>query len=89
MSENTNSTGHLVEVRDLCKYFSLKGRRKLHAVDHVNLTIDAGKTLGIVGESGCGKSTLGPHDAALAGTYGRTDPLRRAGYYKSQQAGNP
>lgn len=59
MSENTNSTGHLVEVRDLCKYFSLKGRRKLHAVDHVNLTIDAGKTLGIVGESGCGKSTLG------------------------------
>lgn len=26
------------------------------AVDHVNLTIESGKTLGLVGESGCGKS---------------------------------
>ncbi len=31
----------------------------LHAVDDVNLTIEQGKTLGVVGESGCGKSTLG------------------------------
>lgn len=31
----------------------------LHAVDHVNLSIEKGQTLGVVGESGCGKSTLG------------------------------
>ena len=31
----------------------------LHAVDDVSLSIDTGKTLGVVGESGCGKSTLG------------------------------
>ena len=31
----------------------------LHAVDNVNLTINKGCTLGVVGESGCGKSTLG------------------------------
>ena len=31
----------------------------LHAVDDISFTIEAGKTLGIVGESGCGKSTAG------------------------------
>ena len=48
----------LLEVRDLKKYFHNKAGM-LHAVDGVNFTLEAGKTLGVVGESGCGKTTLG------------------------------
>ena len=48
----------LVEIVDLQKYFNTP-KGKLHAVDHVNMKFEAGKTMGVVGESGCGKSTLG------------------------------
>lgn len=48
----------LIEVRDLKKYFKTTSG-ELHAVDGVSFDIQAGQTLGVVGESGCGKSTLG------------------------------
>ena len=52
----------LVEIRDLKTYYedgSLFTDQPVKAVDEVNLHIERGETLGLVGESGCGKTTLG------------------------------
>jgi oligopeptide/dipeptide ABC transporter ATP-binding protein len=48
-------TNHLLEIRNLKTYFEVR-KSLLKAVDDVSLSIEVGKTLGLVGESGCGKS---------------------------------
>lgn len=47
-----------IEIKNLKKYFHTPVGL-LHAVDDVNMSINRGETMGVVGESGCGKSTLG------------------------------
>lgn len=54
----------LISTKNLTKVYTVKSGRgfkkePLPAVDHVNLEIKKGQSLGLIGESGCGKSTLG------------------------------
>lgn len=55
----------LLQVEHLSVHYPIKGgffskvTGHLHAVDDVSFSIEAGTTLGLVGESGCGKSTIG------------------------------
>jgi len=56
---------NLVEVKGLKTHFPIKAGvlsrtvGQVKAVDGVSFKIEAGKTLGLVGESGCGKTTVG------------------------------
>ena len=66
MSENI-----ILQARNLKKYYG-KGETQVHALDGVNLEIEAGKFVAIVGTSGSGKSTLlnmlGGLDTPTSGT---------------------
>ena len=54
----------LLEVENLKVHYPVRGswfrpKRFVRAVDGVSFSLEAGETVGLVGESGCGKSTLG------------------------------
>src|ERR1700755_1488346 len=49
------SDGPLLNIRGLKKYFSTDDGI-VQAVDGVDITVDRGETVGVVGESGCGKT---------------------------------
>lgn len=63
---------HLIEIKDAYKIYN-PGENEVRAIDGVNLTIDKGDYVSIIGQSGSGKSTLmnmlGLLDVLTSGTY--------------------
>ncbi len=66
MSQTTSNAAALLQVRDVKTHFDIVAKggffwqkpATLKAVDGISFDLNAGETLGVVGESGCGKSTL-------------------------------
>ena len=62
----------LIEIRDIYKIYN-PGENEVRALDGINLTVEHGEFLAIVGQSGSGKSTLmnmlGLLDIPTSGTY--------------------
>ncbi len=62
----------LVEIRDMCKIYN-PGENEVRALDHVDVSIQKGEFVAIIGQSGSGKSTLmnmlGCLDVPTSGTY--------------------
>ena len=62
----------LIQVKDLCKVYN-PGENAVHALYHVDLTVEKGEFVAIIGQSGSGKSTLmnmlGCLDVPSSGSY--------------------
>ena len=62
----------LITIRDMCKIYN-PGENEVRALDHINLTINRGEYVAIIGQSGSGKSTLmnmlGCLDVPTSGDY--------------------
>ena len=66
-------SGSMIQTKDATKTFMIssgffQGKRPLHAVNGVNLTVSQGEVVALVGESGCGKTTLAKMIKTLWGT---------------------
>jgi len=84
MNTNNKDSTTLIKIKDLTKLYPIqrgfwsKTTDHIQALKNINLEINSGEVLGIVGESGCGKSTLGKLILALI------EPTSGEVYYKGK-----
>lgn len=57
--------GEFIKVEHLCHAYSAGNDEQRLALDHINLTINAGEFVAVIGSNGSGKSTLAKHFNAL------------------------
>ncbi len=69
---------HVIVTSGLCRTFHV-GESDVHAIDHIDLTVDRGEFVAVMGPSGSGKTTLmnilGCLDRADAGEYRLLDQV--------------
>ncbi len=58
MSDALNTKNNIVTLKDVELSFRLGKNKNIKVLDKLNLEIESGKVLGLVGESGCGKTTV-------------------------------
>lgn len=72
LDKNTTSSTPLIEIKNMNKYYPV-GKEQLHVLKNLDLTIERGEFLMIMGKSGSGKTTLmniiGFLDQSTDGTY--------------------
>ena len=77
--------GALLEVKDLKTHFRTP-RGIVRAVDGVTLSLERGRTLGVVGESGCGKTVL---SRSIMGLLPKRDVVREGSVlFEGREIGN-
>lgn len=48
----------ILQIKNMSKSYILPGKKELKILENVNLEVEQGQSIAIIGESGCGKSTL-------------------------------
>ena len=75
----------LMEIRDLTHVYSGGTPFEKTALDHLSLTLEAGRTIGLIGHTGSGKSTLIQHMHALLKPTGGTVLLQGQDIFASRE----
>ena len=76
----------LMEIRDLTHVYSAGTPFEKTAVDHLDLNIEEGRTIGLIGHTGSGKSTLIQHMNALLKPQTGTVLLRGEDIFASKES---
>src|SRR5206468_2572310 len=88
VSGSQRGSGMKLELQRLSVRYG-SGRNALTALDGIDLTVNPGETVGLVGESGCGKSTVARAIVGLVPISGGRILLDGKDYSSTRSRGTP